>query len=111
MLSALARLVAEDCDVVGTAADGEALLSEARRLKPDLVILDIYMPVMDGFATGRKLKVEFPQTPFVYVTFAPEPALIAEAMRIGASAIVPKESACKELLEAIRMATVSVTAA
>jgi len=111
MLSALARLVAEDCDVVGTAADGEALLSEARRLKPDLVILVIFMPMMDGFAAGRQLKVEFPQTPFVYVTFAPEPALIAEAMRIGASAIVPKESACKELLEAIRMATVSVTAA
>ena len=109
MLSALARLVADDCDVVGTAADGEALLSEVRRLKPDLVILDIFMPMMDGFAAGRQLKVEFPQTRFIYITFDPDPALIAEAVRIGASAVVPKESAGKQLIQAINMTTALAT--
>jgi DNA-binding NarL/FixJ family response regulator len=109
MLSAIARLVGDECDVIGTAANGEALLSEARRLRPDLVILDIFMPVMDGFAAGRQMKVEFPETRFIYVTFGPEPALIAEAIRIGAAALVPKESAGKQLLDAIRMTTALAT--
>lgn len=105
VLSAIARLVGEDCDVIGTAADGEALLSEARRLRPDLVILDIFMPVMDGFAAGRQLKAEFPQTRIIYVTFAPDPALVEEAIRIGASALVAKETAGTQLLDAIRKTT------
>jgi DNA-binding NarL/FixJ family response regulator len=109
MLSTIARLVGQDCDVVGTAADGDALLREARRLKPDLIILDIFMPVMDGFAAGRQLKVEFPQTRFIYITFDPDPALIAEAVRIGASAVVPKESAGKQLIQAINMTTALAT--
>jgi DNA-binding NarL/FixJ family response regulator len=109
MLSAIAKLVGDECDVVGTAADGEALLSEARRLQPDLVILDFFMPVMDGFAAGRLLKVEFPQTRIIYITFAPDPALVAEAARIGASALVAKEAAGKKLLEAIRHTTERAT--
>jgi len=63
------------------------------------------MPVMDGFAAGRQLKVEFPETRFIYITLGPAPALIAEAMRIGASALVAKESAARQLLDAICMTT------
>ena len=109
MLSTIARLVGDDCDVIGTVADGEELLREAHRLNPDLIILDIFMPVMDGFAAGRQLKVEFPQTRFIYITFDPDPALIAEAVRIGASAVVPKESAGKQLIQAINMTTALAT--
>ena len=105
MLSTIARLVAEDCDVIGTVSDGEALLSEAHRLEPDLIILDIFMPVMDGFAAGRRIKAEFPEIPFIYITLDPDPALTAEAMRIGARAVVAKESAAKRLGEAVRTAT------
>jgi DNA-binding NarL/FixJ family response regulator len=102
MLATIARLVSDDCDVIGTVADGEALLREAHRLKPDLIILDIFMPVMDGFAAGRRIKAEFPQTPFIYMTLDPDPALHAEANRIGASAFVAKECAVTQLIEAVR---------
>lgn len=105
MLSTIARLVGDHCDVIGTAADGEALLREAHRLNPDLIILDIFMPVLDGFAAGRRIKAELPQIPFIYITLDPDPALIAEATRIGASALVAKESAAKLLIDAARRAT------
>src|SRR5262245_43225610 len=87
-LAALTQLVSGVCDVVGTAQDGEALLREARRLVPDLVILDIIMPVMDGFTAGRQLKIEMPETRLIYVTtLQPDEQLLAEATRIGASAL------------------------
>ena len=102
MLSALARLVRNECDVVGTARDGDALLREVRQLQPDLVILDIFMPEIDGFAAGRQIRQEFPQTRLIYVTLQPDQGLLAEAIRIGASALVPKASAGSRLLGAIR---------
>jgi len=105
MLSTIARLVGDDCDVIGTVADGEELLREAHRLNPDLIILDIFMPVLDGFAAGRRIKAELPQIPFIYITLDPDPALIAEATCIGASALVAKESAAKLLIDAARRAT------
>ena len=105
MLSTIARLVGDECDVVGTVADGDVLLREAHRLNPDLIILDIFMPVLDGFAAGRRIKAELPQIPFIYITLDPDPALRAEATRIGASALVAKECAGKQLLAAIRRAT------
>jgi DNA-binding NarL/FixJ family response regulator len=63
------------------------------------------MPGMDGFAAGRQIKFEFPQTRLIFVTFDPDPALIEEAIRIGACALVAKETAGKHLLDAIRTAT------
>ena len=102
MLSTIARLARTECDVIGTVSDGEALLREVRRLRPDLVILDIFMPVMDGFAAGRQIKDEFPQTRLIYVTLQPEHALMAEAIRIGASALLPKATAGSHLLGVIR---------
>jgi DNA-binding NarL/FixJ family response regulator len=102
MLSALARLARSECDVIGTARDGEALLREVRELQPDLVILDIFMPEMDGFAAGRRIRDEFPQTRLIFVTLQPDPGLLAEAIRIGASALVAKASAGSLLAAAIR---------
>jgi DNA-binding NarL/FixJ family response regulator len=102
MLSALARLARSECDVIGTARDGETLLQEVRELHPDLVILDIFMPEMDGFAAGRRIMNEFPQTRLIYVTLQPDQSLIAEATRIGASALVAKASMGRSLAGAIR---------
>jgi DNA-binding NarL/FixJ family response regulator len=104
MLATLARLVGIDCDVIGTVTDGEALVRETRRLQPDLVVVDIFMPVMDGFAAGRQVKLEFPHIQLIYVTLDPEPRLNAEAIRIGAFALVSKESAVTQLPDAIRRA-------
>jgi DNA-binding NarL/FixJ family response regulator len=102
MLSALARLARSECDVIGTARDGEALVREVRQHQPDLVILDIFMPEMDGFAAGRQIRNEFPQTRLIYVTLQPDQGLIAEAIRIGASALVAKATAGRLLAGAIR---------
>jgi len=102
MLSTLAQLARNECDVVGTACDGETLLREVRQLQPDLVILDIFMPEIDGFAAGRQIRQEFPQTRLIYVTLQPDQGLLAEAIRIGASALVPKASAGSHLAAAIR---------
>jgi len=102
MLSALARLACSECDVIGTARDGETLLREVRQLQPDLVILDIFMPGMDGFTAGRQIRNEFPQTRLIYVTLQPDQGLMAEATRIGASALVAKASAGRHLAAAIR---------
>ena len=104
MLATLTRLVSVDFEVIGAVSDCEALLREVRRLQPDVVVLDIFMPVMDGFAAGREIKREFPQTRLIYVTLDPEPGLNAQALRIGASALVPKASAVTQLPDAIRKA-------
>ena len=102
MLSALARLARSECDVIGTACDGETLLHGVREFHPDLVILDIFMPEMDGFAAGRRIMDEFPETRLIYVTLQPDQSLMAEATRIGASALVAKASIGKNLAGAIR---------
>ena len=102
MLSTLARLARSECEVVGTACDGDTLLREVRALHPDLVILDIFMPGMDGFAAGRRIMDEFPRTRLIYVTLQPDQSLMAEAARIGASALVAKASIGTILAGAIR---------
>src|SRR4051794_11597339 len=99
MLAALSRLVGSECDVVGTVADGAAALRAAHRLTPDVVILDIFMPVMDGFTAGRQLKIELPQTRMIYVTGDPDEGSREDARRIGASALIAKASVGTRLLE------------
>src|SRR4051794_9206334 len=104
MRAALARLVATQHDVVGTVADGDILVTEARRLRPDVVISDLFMPTLDGFAAGRLIKRELPATRLIYVTGHADPDFVAEALQIGAFALVPKMSAGSELLAVIRRA-------
>jgi DNA-binding NarL/FixJ family response regulator len=104
MVEALARVVSDECDVVGTVADGEALLREARRLTPDVVILDIFMPVMNGFAAGRQLKIDLPLIGVIFVTAQPDEASREVAIRIAASALIAKASVGTGLLHAIRKA-------
>jgi CheY-like chemotaxis protein len=104
MRAALARLVRTECDVVGTVADGDILAAEARRLEPDVVVSDLFMPTLDGFAAGRQIKIESPATRLIYVTGHSDSAFVAEALQIGAFALVPKISAGRELLQVIREA-------
>jgi len=111
MLATLTRLVSVHFEVVGAVRDAVAVLREARRLHPDVVVLEIFMPVIDGFAVGRQIKREFPHTRLIYVTLDPDPRLNAEAMRIGAFALVPKASAVRQLPDAIRRAMAETKAA
>ena len=102
LLGAFEKLLGSECDVVGMVTDGRALVSEALTLKPDVVVLDVTMPRLNGLDAGRQVKAQLPRTKLVFVTMNEDPDLAAEAFRIGASAYLLKRSAASELLVAIR---------
>jgi DNA-binding NarL/FixJ family response regulator len=86
---------------VGTVGDGRALLEAADRLQPDLVVLDIGMPQLNGLDAGRKLKQNIPNVKLIFMTMLDDPYLVGEAFRAGASAFLLKEAAASELTNAI----------
>ena len=98
----LGRLIGEVADLVGQVADGQQLVDSARRLKPDIIISDVSMPVMSGLDALRVLKAEGSQARFIFLTVHTEAQLAAEAMRAGASGYLLKAPAGEELFEAIR---------
>src|SRR5262245_6825766 len=102
LLEAFQKLLADECDVVGTVSDGRALVAESARLKPDVVVIDISMPLLNGIDAARQLKETVPDTRLVFLTMNEDPDLAAEAFRVGASAYLLKRSAASELLTAIR---------
>jgi DNA-binding NarL/FixJ family response regulator len=102
LLGAFEKLLTPECDVVGQVSDGRTLVTEAERLRPDVVVLDIVMPHLNGLEAGRKIKQGQPNTKLVYLTMNDEAELISEAFRAGASAYVLKQSAPSELITAIR---------
>ena len=102
MLDALKNLIEPEFEVVGTFADGQALLEAAPKLNPNVIVLDISMPTMNGLNAGQRLKQMLPTTKLVYLTMNHDPDVAGEAFRLGASAFVLKHSAASELLQAIR---------
>jgi DNA-binding NarL/FixJ family response regulator len=102
---AFARLLEPECDVVGAVGDGRALLEAAPRLRPDVVVLDIAMPELNGLDAARQLKRLMPDTKVVFLTMNEDPDIAAEAFRAGASGYLVKNSAAAELLLAIREVT------
>jgi DNA-binding NarL/FixJ family response regulator len=102
LLGAFEKLLSPECEIVGTASDGRALVVEAQRLKPDVVVLDISMPLLNGLDAGRQIKQLQKAVKLVFVTMNEDSDLAAEAFRAGASAYLLKRSAASELLMAIR---------
>lgn len=102
MLADALKVVLEPrCEVVGTVGDGRALLEAAGRLQPDIVVLDIGMPRLNGFDAGRHLKRMSPKVKLIFMTMHEDPYLVGEAFRAGASAFLLKEAAASELTDAI----------
>ncbi len=101
---ALHRLIAPQFDVVATVADGRALLDSAASLKPDVVVVDIAMPLLNGLEAGRRLKQKMPGVKLIFLTMNEDPELAMEAMKSGASGYVLKQSAASELLHALQTA-------
>ena len=105
-------LVAEACknllepefEVVGIVDNGRALLQQVREMKPEVVILDIAMPQLNGLDAGDQIKRLLPATKLVYLTMNMSPEVAAEAFRRGASAYVVKHAAASELITAVRRA-------
>jgi DNA-binding NarL/FixJ family response regulator len=102
---ALCKLAAPCSQIVATVGDGRALLEIAPTLKPDIVVLDLAMPLLNGLDAGRELKKRLPNVKIIFLTMNEDPDLAVEAMRSGASAYLLKQSAGSELLDAIRAVT------
>ena len=102
LLGAFEKLLSSECEVVGTVSDGRELVAAAERLKPDVIVLDIGMPLLNGLEAGRQIKQALPATKLVFLTMNEDADLAAEAFRAGASAYLLKRSATGELLTAIR---------
>jgi DNA-binding NarL/FixJ family response regulator len=88
--------------VVAEANDGQEALSLCRELAPDLVLMDVRMPVMDGLEATRKIKQEMPQTSVVMVTMHENPDYLFEAIKAGAAGYVLKDASGERLLGAVR---------
>ena len=102
LLGAFEKLLAGECEIVGQAADGRALVAAAEALKPDVIVLDIAMPLLNGLEAGRQIKRKLRDVKLVFLTMNEDPELAAEAFRSGASAYLLKRSAASELATAIR---------
>jgi DNA-binding NarL/FixJ family response regulator len=104
------RLVAEACkklleaeyEVVGTVSDGRALVRAAAELRPQLIIIDVAMPVLNGLDAGQQIKELLPSVKLVFLTMNHDADLAAEAFRRGASGYLLKTCAASELAIAVR---------
>jgi DNA-binding NarL/FixJ family response regulator len=105
LLGAFEKLLATECEVVGQVADGRELVAAAERLRPDVIVLDISMPLLNGLEAARQIKQAHRHVKLVFLTMNEEPEVAAEAFRAGASAYLLKRSAAWELTTAIREVT------
>jgi DNA-binding NarL/FixJ family response regulator len=102
ILGAFEKLLAPECEIVGQVADGRALVTAADTLKPDVIVLDIAMPLLNGLEAGRQIKQKLRNVKLVFLTMNEDADLAAEAFRSGASGYLLKRSAASELSTAIR---------
>jgi len=102
LLGAFEKLLSGEFDVVGQAVDGPALVAAAERLKPDVIVLDIAMPILNGLEAGRQIKQKQKDVKLVFLTASEDPELASHAFRIGAAGYLLKRSAASELHTAIR---------
>jgi DNA-binding NarL/FixJ family response regulator len=101
LADALKSVIEPRCEVVGIVNDGRALLEAAAKLQPDIVVLDIGMPQLNGLDAGRLLKHSLPNAKLIFMTMLIDPYLVGESFRAGASAFLLKEAAASELTQAI----------
>jgi len=99
---AFRNLLEPEYRVIATVTDGRALLKVAIDLKPDIVVVDVGMPLLNGLAAAQQLKQVLPKVKIIYVTMNENPDLAAEALRTGGAAYLLKSSAASELLKSMR---------
>jgi DNA-binding NarL/FixJ family response regulator len=109
LLDAFRRLLEPRCEIVGTAADGRALLELAVDTQPDVIVLDIAMPLLNGMDACAQLGRKMPGVRLVFLTVNEDPDIAAEAIGLGASGYLLKNSASGELFTAIEHALAGKT--
>jgi len=96
------RILESEFDIVGAVEDGKTLVSEASRLKPDVILVDISLPGLNGMEAARQIKRNLPKAKIVFLTMHADLTYLRDAMRLGASGYLVKSSAGRELLKAVR---------
>jgi len=104
LLEGVRRLLEANLDVVGSADNGQALVESALSLRPDMVVLDISMPILNGIDAAKQIKRALPDTKLVFLTMHSNAIYLRKALEAGASAYVLKSGASDELLRAIEAA-------
>ena len=102
--AALQKLLEPEYEVIGCVEDGRALLKTALDLKPDVVLVDVGMPLLNGVDAGRELKKLMPGVKLIFLTMNSDPDVASEALRNGASGYLLKNSRGDELLLALHNA-------
>jgi DNA-binding NarL/FixJ family response regulator len=98
----LESLLRDEFELVGAAGNGEELVEMTLRLEPDVILVDISMPVVNGFDAVRRIKKSSSETKIIFLTMHDDATLLSEAFRCGASGYVLKQAAGEELVNAIR---------
>lgn len=96
------RLLETEFEVVGTVGDGRALVRAAAELKPDVIVVDVAMPVLNGIDAACQVQQELRAVKVIYLTMNPDPKLAAQAFRRGASGYLLKTCATSEMVAAVR---------
>lgn len=103
-LAGIERLLAAEFDIIGAVESGRAVLEQAPVLKPDVVVIDVSMPLLNGIDTVRQLRAVVPQIHVVFLSMHGDPMFVQDAIDAGADAYVLKREAPEQLITAIRMA-------
>lgn len=103
LVEAFRKLLEPDFEIVGTVSDGIALLEAAHQVRPDVIVIDIAMPLLNGLEAGLRLKKQMPTVKIIFLTMNEDPDLAVDAMRSGASGYLLKSSAASELIRAIHL--------
>ncbi len=101
LLAGVRKLLEDWYEVVGTVEDGRAMLEAVERLKPDVVLLDVSMPLLNGFEAARQLKKVLPETKILFLTMHASPQYATEAFKAGGNGYLLKQSTVSELPQAI----------
>lgn len=96
------QLMSGECDVLGTASDGVSAVDLVERLNPDIVVLDITMPQLDGLDVARRLRADGIQTQIIFLTVHDDPDYLREALGVGAMGYVVKHRLVSDLPQAIQ---------
>ena len=98
---ALRSYLEKTCSIIGIVGDGRAMLQEAIRLRPDVVVADISMPLLNGLDAARRIREQAPKVAFVFLTMLDDANLAAAAIELGSVAFLLKRSGGLELLKAM----------